>query len=225
MKLSLLITTGLLFIMMLYSFNIRCQSVDPNAILINRLNGKKGVYRTYEDFLQGKSENLKFVKWIFHHDADRQSIGLKVKFKNADGKTVTYSCADFWGIIAKAGFYRTFPCADGVSESICYFLSYQNDGYFIWDAASPLHVASDLQALYTSGISGHGIHFDVKKEQPSFLGAQCRLKAFGYPGKYLTNWDAIVNNIQMCKSIKLMLYYKHNGSASAPAWKYVAVNP
>jgi hypothetical protein len=226
MKHSGLMIIVLVFTMVLYSTNTRCQNIDSNAILIDKLNGKEGLYKTYEDFLNGKSEDLRFAKWIFHHDSDRSNISLKVKFRNTAGKIVKYSCNEFWGFNTKAGFYRTFPRSDVVSERICYFLSYQNNGYFIWDAARSLHADPDFQALYTLGFAGGATHFDFKKEQPSFLGIECRLKAFVKPGAGKKNdWDATVNNMKACKSVKLMLYYKYKSLSSAPIWKYILVNP
>lgn len=211
---------------------------------IENLNGKPGVFMTYDDFLKGKSVSLTFERWHYLYTAGGFQY-FKARFKDAAGKTVDYSAEEIWGFRSNNGeFYRTMPFESNKVSKIFYMLNYMYDKYCLWYSPSMSQVSLEPGYVYTTGINGSDPksvweHKGYKNDQKSpALKDDCYskyvVKEKDYP--YTVDYDATAKQMKSCKAVKLIKVIavagEHNthvfgiGKKNTPdTWKYIAINP
>ena len=79
---------------------------NDDDITLNKLNCKRGLYRTYEDFKKGRPENLQFQ----YNGSKGMLNGFTFLgfFKDGNGKTVKMTYDDFWGFKCGLGLFRCY---------------------------------------------------------------------------------------------------------------------
>ncbi len=99
------------------------------AVTLEMLNCPPGVYKTYEDFVNRKPENLTPTVFNCKGGGFKGYIGGEMVFKDASGKKVTLSCDEFWGWKEKDGILwrnAVFTTAKG-SFAVPFYVEYVSD--------------------------------------------------------------------------------------------------
>ncbi|MCW3128235.1 MAG: hypothetical protein JWO03_3893 [Bacteroidetes bacterium] len=196
---------------------------------VDQINGEPMVFRTYEEFKSGKGEHLTFQKWRFLYTTGSHMRYLKARFKDTNGKTVDYSCEEFWGFRCNEGLYKSFPFTTGEVTHICFLLQYKNDGYYVWYALKNDALNFNPNKAYTESLTGDAHPFSLEsKPIPAFL--DCTSGRFVHDNTGRMDWPASLQDFKKnCPSRKYMLYCEQEGTTgkngTPAAWKYVAVNP
>lgn len=207
-------------------------TADPT---LDQLNGEPMVFKSYEDFLKGKGQRLKFHDWHYLYTGGSHLRYLKASFKDADGKTVNLSCEEFWGFRCNEGLYRSMPFATGEVTHICFRLQYKIGDVYVWDALGSTGMSFTPGRFYTQTFAGVGAAPGKDEKLPPALECTDAQKVYD-PTSHI-DWPATLVNYKKCPTIKYMLYCEHAGKKPAnyfgvegkdkdPAvWKYVPVNP
>ena len=100
-----------------------------DTITLEMLNCKPGVYRTYEDFVNGKVEDLCWLNFdcgLSFHDLPK----FDVVFKDKSGKRVKIPASEFWGWRNPDGtLWRNGKYVHGKLTAIPFFVEYVGNWY------------------------------------------------------------------------------------------------
>ena len=196
-------------------------------ITIDLLNRPVGLYRTYDDFLNGKAEDITFLYWKFTF-ANQRLLSFKAHCK-VNGKEVDIPTNDFWGLRNQQGLYRCFATEKGKVGALPYVLKIVANGHYVWD--QPATTENMRPALLvTDEFNGapKESDFDHNADYKNYY------KAFAYSKKGELQWDKCMENFKKVKGLKLVLDTDYGLGTQAMGFikkhpdelkKYFAVNP
>ena len=99
------------------------------------INGKQGLFKTYEDFAKAKPTKMSFEKWSYVYAGKDKLKYVEAVFEKPDGSDQKYSCEEFWGFRSCDGLYRSFPFENGSVKSVSYRLKMVSDDYYFWETS------------------------------------------------------------------------------------------
>lgn len=137
-----------------YSSLISSPSDIDTTGLMAKLNGKEGVFKTYDDFINNKPLKLKFIKWTYLYTGGTNLKFVKAVFENPEGKKEEMSCDEFWGFRSNDGLYRSFPFENDKVKALGYRLNYIIGGNFVWVIARFNEVSFSPTIHYTQELNG-----------------------------------------------------------------------
>jgi len=84
-------------------------------------NGQTGVYKTYEDYMNGNIEKMEDQVKV-----KGTSLGLSYHFKSTDGSDIKYKPKNFWGFLYKGYLFRSDGSYTAMlqdSGKVCYYIN------------------------------------------------------------------------------------------------------
>jgi hypothetical protein len=203
-------------------------SADSSSIL-SKINGKIGLFKTYDDFVNNKPKKMKFVKWTYLYTGGTNLKYFKAVFETPDGKHETLSCDEFWGFRSNDGLYRSLPFYNDNVKAVSYRLYAIADGYYFWEVSrlGSIHLGPTYQN--SNGVNGTPEDKLSEKAQTAF---KCIGSAYSKKG-YSLDWAEALPKYKLCPNLQFILDQNYEGkventyfkSNSEVVKKYIAIQP
>jgi hypothetical protein len=113
------------------AFKPEGSTVEHKPVTLDMLNCKPGLYKTYQDFLDGKPLKYQYIEIDFKTKESGRLVKYNAVFKDEKGKTVELDPKDFWGFTD----HNRHLCRSGAYNHntdvplICYYVEYATNGF------------------------------------------------------------------------------------------------
>lgn len=200
-----------------------------SSSMLSKINGKMGLFKTYDDFVNNKPKRMKFVKWTYLYTGGTNLKYFKAVFETPDGKHETISCDEFWGFRSNDGLYRSLPFQNDNVKAVSYRLYAMADGYCFWEVSRLGSIYLSPTYQNSNGINGNP---DDKLSEKAQEALKCIKSAYSKKG-YSLDWAEALPKYKLCPNLQYILDQNYEGKVENTYFKsndevvkkYIAIQP